>query len=133
MVDSATQSYFARELSRIRDNSRPTGSVTARIIAAKRHLETHYSEAPDLDALSRRACLSKFHLIRQFRRLYGRTPCQILRSVRIRRARELLERGASVREASLAVGYDSVPSFSALFRRMTGMSPSAVRKKHNFR
>jgi len=90
MSDAATQSYFARELVRIRDLTTPGGSVTARIIAAKRHLEAHYAEAPDFDALSRRACLSRFHFIRQFRRLYGRSPYQFLKSVRIRRARELL-------------------------------------------
>ena len=126
----ATQStYYTTEVHRLRQLVYPGDNVCARIIAAKRFIERHYAEALDMRTLSQRACVSHFHFIRLFRRLYGRSPYQFLIGVRMQRARELLRLGASVEQASVAVGYESVASFSALFKRMNGASPSSWAKK----
>jgi AraC-like DNA-binding protein len=74
------------------------------------------------------AGLSTFHFIRAFRAHSGRTPHQYLREKRIERAKELLiTTPMPVTEICDAVGFQSLGSFSSLFRRVTGETPAAFR------
>ncbi len=72
--------------------------------------------------------MSRFHLLRQFRRVYGVTPRGYLSRIRLDQARRLLSRGTSVTDACLSVGFSSVGSFSSSFRRQNGCSPSEFRR-----
>ena len=73
---------------------------------------------------------SEFHFIRAFRAATGQTPHQYVRSRRIDRARELLvTTPLPVTEICEAVGFKSLGSFSTVFRRLTGESPSAYRAR----
>ena len=82
----------------------------------------------DLAGVAREACLSPYHFHRSFVRVFGQTPHQYLTALRLARARRLLEsKRMTVTEVSLAVGFESAASFSALFRRNLGVPPSAVR------
>ena len=96
-----------------------------RIVLAKRFIDNRYAEHIDLDNIAEEAYFSKFHFIRLFKNSYGKTPHQYLISVRIEKAMQLLRRNESVLEVCHAVGFESLPSFSGLFKRMTGMTPSA--------
>lgn len=96
-----------------------------RLVQAKLFIDQHYAEPIDLDAIADEAYFSKFHFIKQFKSIYRRTPHQYLIDVRMGKAREFLNAGASVSEACYAVGFESLPSFSGLFKRITGMTPSA--------
>lgn len=74
--------------------------------------------------------MSRFHLLRLFRLTFGQTPHQFTIRVRIERAKLLLaESDWSVTEICGAVGYDSLGTFSTLFRRETGMTPRAYRER----
>jgi AraC-like DNA-binding protein len=73
--------------------------------------------------------LSPFHFIRQFAAVFGATPHQFRTGERLARARVLLGGGARVTDACFAVGFASVGSFSALFARRVGTSPSAYRRR----
>ena len=96
---------------------------------ARRLMDGAYATPITLDALSREAALSPYHLIRQFRRHYRQTPHQYLIQVRITRAKELLSTtDLSITEICAAVGFESLGSFSALFRRVAGITPSAYRQ-----
>jgi AraC-like DNA-binding protein len=96
-----------------------------RLVQAKLFIDTHYAESIDLNAIADEAYFSKFHFIKQFKSIYKRTPHQYLIYVRIEKARELLRAGTPVSEVCLLVGFESLPSFSGLFKRLTGMRPSA--------
>jgi len=79
---------------------------------------------PTLERLARRVGLSESSLKRGFRDYCGDTVFGLLRRLRMRRARELLERGeATVMEASLRVGYSNPSNFAAAFRAEYGMNP----------
>jgi AraC family transcriptional regulator len=83
----------------------------------------------DLAAIARQACLSPYHFHRTFVQAFGQTPHQYLTTLRLARARRLLETTRlTVTEVSGAVGFESPASFSALFRRTTGVPPSALRR-----
>ena len=73
---------------------------------------------------------SSFHFIRAFRAATGHTPHQYVRSRRIARAQELLvTTPLPVTEICEAVGFQSLGSFSAIFRRLSGESPTEYRAK----
>lgn len=95
-----------------------------RIVQAKLFIDANYSEGLDLTNISNEACFSKFHFIRIFKKIYGKTPHQYLTRVRIAAAVNLIQAGKSVSEACFAVGFVSMTSFSGLFKRTMGISPS---------
>ncbi|MES2747201.1 MAG: AraC family transcriptional regulator [Bacteroidota bacterium] len=95
-----------------------------RIVQAKLFIDNNFADKIDLNNISDEAYFSKFHFTRLFKSIYDKTPHQYLTSVRIEKAMQLLRTGISVSEVCFAVGFDSVSSFSGLFKRITGMSPS---------
>ncbi|WP_050515202.1 helix-turn-helix transcriptional regulator [Streptomyces rimosus] len=85
----------------------------------------------DLDAVAAHAGYSRFHFIRAFKQVYGLTPGQYLSRRRIERAEELLRTAdLSVTEICWLVGFGSLGTFSARFKKQTGLTPSAYRKRH---
>jgi len=87
-----------------------------------------------LSEIAREACLSPFHFHRAFSRAFGKTPHQYRNDLRLARARRLLEgTDMTVTEICGAVGFESAPSFSALYRQSFGMPPTTARKLSNSR
>jgi AraC-like DNA-binding protein len=100
-----------------------------RIVQAKLFIDNHYSSKIDLANISDEAYFSKFHFIRLFKSIYGKTPHQYLISVRVEKALLLLREGEPVTEVCFLVGFDSLTSFSGLFKRIIGVSPSTYQAK----
>lgn len=101
-----------------------------RIVQAKLFIDSNYADKIDVDNISNEAYFSKFHFIRLFKTIYGKTPHQYLKTIRIEKAQQILKSGNSVTEACFSVGFESLSSFSALFKRMTGESPSDYSKRN---
>lgn len=101
-----------------------------RIVQAKLFIDQHFGSNIDLENIADEAYFSKFHFIRLFRSIYGLTPHQYLIRVRVENAKVLLQKGSSVTETCETVGFDSLPSFTALFRKYEGLSPSAYKLQH---
>ena len=100
-----------------------------RLLAAREAMEADLAAPWTLIAMARAACLSPFHFDRRFGEAFQETPRAWLARRRAERARALLATtDISVTEASLAVGCQSLGSFSSAFRRRFGVSPSAVRR-----
>jgi AraC-like DNA-binding protein len=106
----------------------PKQYLYRRIVKAKLFIDENFAERIDLRNVSGEACFSRFHFARLFRGIYGMTTHQYLTSVRMDKARELLENGASVKESCFAVGFDSVASFTALFKRRLGLTPAVYQR-----
>jgi transcriptional regulator GlxA family with amidase domain len=105
----------------------PNEDITARVVQAKRYIERNYYLALSLDKMAGEVFLSKFHFIRIYRKYYGRTPYAYLKEVRLTRAKALLRSGMSVKDVTFAVGFDSIPSFTRLYKEMMGVSPGRWR------
>jgi AraC-like DNA-binding protein len=74
--------------------------------------------------------MSPFHFIRQFEALFGLTPHQFRIQSRLDNAKELLAKGQhSVTEVCMEVGMSSLGSFSDLFERRVGETPSAYQRR----
>jgi AraC-like DNA-binding protein len=95
-----------------------------RLVQAKLFIDSNYAEKIDLGNIANEAYFSKFHFIRRFKNIYRKTPHQYLIFVRIEKAMELLKTGIPVSEVCYAVGFESLSSFSALFKRIVGITPS---------
>ncbi|MEC5143623.1 AraC family transcriptional regulator [Chitinophaga sp. 212800010-3] len=109
-------------------HSYPKVYLYRRVVQAKLFIDHHFADDIDLNNISDEAYFSKFHFIRLFKKIYGKTPHQYLIWVRLEKAMELLKYGSTVSEACYAVGFESVGSFSALFKRTTGVSPSTFQE-----
>ncbi|MBX2845878.1 MAG: AraC family transcriptional regulator [Saprospiraceae bacterium] len=101
-------------------------------ISIRNYIETNSDTDLKLDYLSKTQLVSKFHLIRLFKKYYGLTPHQYLIDVRIENAKSLLAGGKTVTETCFEVGFESLGSFSTLFKRKTGKTPVQFQKS-NFR
>jgi AraC-like DNA-binding protein len=85
---------------------------------------------PTIQELAREVGISPFHFIRQFEAVFGITPHQYRIQARLERARHLLAAGPqSVTGVCMEVGFSSLGSFSTLFTRRFGESPSAYRRR----
>lgn len=96
-----------------------------RIVQAKLFIDNNYADNIDINNIADEACFSKFHFIRLFKKIYGKTPHQYLTGVRIQQAMQLLKAENRVSETCFSVGFESLSSFSGLFKRMVGLTPSA--------
>jgi AraC-like DNA-binding protein len=105
--------------------SYPKVYLYKRIVQAKLFIDNHYAEKIDVDNISDEAFFSKFHFIRLFKQIYGKTPHQYLTSVRIQQAIRLFEKSHPVAAVCNAVGFESSSAFGSLFKRMVGQTPSA--------
>ena len=106
----------------------PRQYLYRRVVRAKLFIDAEFASPIDLDNIADEACFSKFHFVRLFRQIYGRTPHQYLTDVRVRHAKELLKQGATVARTCYSVGFDSISSFTGLFKRRVGMTPAAFQQ-----
>ncbi len=88
-----------------------------------------YSEPLSLNEIAKSAILSRFHFSRVFRDATWVSPGRYLSAVRIYHAKRLLATtDLSVTDISLAVGYNSLGSFTNHFTDSVGASPSRFRR-----
>ena len=92
--------------------------VYKKIIAAKLYIDSIFHECINLDGISGKALISRFHFQRLFTRIYHKTPHRYLTEKRINLARELLcGDDLTVTEICSRVGFESMGSFSVLFKK----------------
>lgn len=102
--------------------------VYKKIVTAKLYIDGNFTAPIDLDRLSREACLSRFHFHRLFTRIYRLTPHQYLTRKRIEQARMALAGNElTITEICNEVGFESIGSFSTLFKKEIGHAPTHYR------
>ncbi|MGN9781057.1 AraC family transcriptional regulator [Nonomuraea sp. ZG12] len=83
---------------------------------------------PSLSELAAAAGATPFALLRAFQRAYGLPPHAYLTQLRVRRARELLERGVPPAAAAVSVGFCDQSHLSRHFRRIVGATPGLYQR-----
>lgn len=105
------------------------GLATWQVKKVTDYMLEHLAEEVSLDELAGLLGLSRFYFCTAFRLATDQTPHDWLRQQRIQLARKLLaEPYLSVTEVGLAVGYGTPSAFSAAFRKLVGMTPTAYRR-----
>ena len=99
-----------------------------RLNKAKDYIESNCHEAIDLDVLSKVSSLCPHHFLRKFKSYTGISPYQHLKQTRLTKAKTLLENTSlSVTEICQDCGYESLSSFSFLFKKTYNLSPENYR------
>jgi AraC-like DNA-binding protein len=100
------------------------------LLRAKDLADARFFEPLSVEDLAAAAGLSRAHFSREFRRAFGISPHAYLLTRRLERAAALLRNtDNSVAEVCLAVGLQSIGSFTTSFKRTYGLSPTAYRAK----
>lgn len=100
-----------------------------RVTRAIRLIEARAEEILDLDTLAAEAGMSRYHFLRRFRRVTGRTPHRYLLDLRLRRAALRLRRTReSVAMIAFDTGFGDLSTFNAQFRAAFGQAPQAWRR-----
>jgi AraC-like DNA-binding protein len=104
-----------------------TNDIYQRIVTAKIFIDENYDESIGLEEISQQAFLSRFHFHRLFTKIYRSTPHRYLTQRRIEKAKELLADNKTINDVCHEVGFESLGSFSALFKKEIGFAPTHYR------
>ena len=110
---------------------RPAALLTPedRFADTVRFMAEHLAQKLTRDDLARRVFLHPGYFDRVFRAAYGVAPMQMLRDLRLRRARQLLESTDDTLEAiAAACGLGDAAAFSRTFKAQQGQSPGRYRE-----
>jgi len=96
---------------------------------ARRHLESNCLRAVSLAEMARVSGMHRVHVSREFRKHFGTTIGEFLRSLRVQHARRLLSSTTqTLTDIALDCGFADQSHFSATFRRFTGLTPAVFRQ-----
>ncbi len=95
-----------------------------KIIKAREILLQHIGEPITIKALSRKVAINECYLKKGFKEIFGTTIFDFYQGQRMEHAKYLLyDKGLSVTEVSLLLGYSSISHFSTAFKKHTGLKP----------
>ena len=95
-----------------------------KIIKAREILLQHIGEPITIKSLSRKVAINECYLKKGFKEIFGTTIFDFYQSQRMEHAKYLLyDKGLSVTEVSLLLGYSSISHFSTAFKKHTGIKP----------
>ncbi|MDO9492216.1 AraC family transcriptional regulator [Acetobacterium sp.] len=94
------------------------------ITEAKNLIETQPEEDITLDALSQQVFVSKYYLIREFKKAIGLSPHRFQIQNRIRKAQHLLTNGSTMTETAQSTGFYDQSHFIKYFKKIVGITPS---------
>jgi transcriptional regulator GlxA family with amidase domain len=101
-----------------------------RLLRARDAMDRDFAEPLDVPSLAKVALMSPAHFSRRFRATFGETPHRYLQRRRIERACAMLrDTRTTVTEIALAVGFDSLGTFSRTFAQIIGRSPTQYRRE----
>ena len=105
--------------------------LLTRLCHARDLLRDWEDEPLPSSVVAQRSGLTGFHFIRLFKAVFGESPHQYRSRARIEKAKHLLIlTDLSVTDVCMEVGFSSLGSFSALFSRRVGMSPSEFQRRY---
>ncbi len=111
-IDIVNCKFLANELDR------------EKIVKAREVLIQHIGEPITIKELSRKVAINECYLKKGFREMFGTTIFDFYQSQRMEHAKYLLyEKGLSVTEVSMLLGYSSISHFSTAFKKHTGLKP----------
>lgn len=124
LTDIITSIYLEND-----KNNRSPLHIPEKFIKIRNYLDEHYSEKLELDTLSGLFFLSKYHLAREFKRIFGTTIGEYLLKQRISHAKSLLRfSDLSMDEIAVRCGFSDSGYFIKVFKREEKTTPAKYRK-----
>ena len=107
--------------------------ATSNLMRALEYMnEYFYDSNISLGEVSQIADLSKFHFIRQFKKLFGITPAYYLKIKRINKAKKLLLQNTPLSQISYECGFFDQSHFTKTFKEFFGYPPMRLQKNSIF-
>lgn len=113
-----------------RQNSSKNTSVSNKLQQIREYIEGHAVEKITLDLLSELYYISKYHLAREYKKIYGTTIGNAINAKRVSLAKSMLRfTEDSVEQISTQCGFQDDAYFIKVFKKTEGMTPLEYRKK----
>ena len=94
-------------------------------------IDANYAAANPVSMMTEQSGLTRRTFARRFAAATGRTPIEHVHRIRIEQARDRIEHtDAAIDDVGYQVGYEDPAFFRRLFRRTTGLTPAAYRRKY---
>jgi AraC-like DNA-binding protein len=100
------------------------GSVDREVKLAREYIDSHFSRELTLDELGVAAGISKFHLLRKFKRATRLPPHAYQIRVRLNFAKLLLSKGMPIKQVAAEVGFADASHLGRWFRQIIGFTPA---------
>lgn len=113
-----------------KDVAAPISDKPRNILRVIHFIEKNISGELDVARLARKAYLSKFHFCRVFKKCLGMSPAQYVISLRVEKAKRLIDANDStISQIATEVGFSDLSNFSRHFKRFTGKTPTNYKKQ----
>ncbi len=100
-----------------------------RMGAIYKYIHANYDDRPDVNVVAASVHLSTAAFCRYFRKQTNMTFTDFVNQYRITQAKTLLLKDLTVSEACYEVGFESLSYFNKLFKKLTGVNPSAFKSE----
>ena len=98
-----------------------------RLCMANHYIHDNFTRDIQLEKLAKVAMLSKFHLLRTYKQIYGVTPYKQVLQLRLTKAKELMKNDYGLEEIAFMLGFSDRRSFTKAFKKSFQMPPSLYR------
>lgn len=92
------------------------------------YMERHYAENISLETLLSMTTFGKSYLLRSFTKQVGVSPYRYLQTIRIDKAKKLLEQGVEPVDAANRTGFSDQSHFTNFFKSFIGLTPKQYQR-----
>lgn len=92
------------------------------------YIENNYANTLTLDKLAQLANLSKYHFLRSFVKNKGLSPYRYLETIRINKAKKLLQQQVALNQIAVQTGFTDQSHFTNSFKERIGLPPGQYMK-----
>lgn len=104
--------------------------IFRRVSIARNYIDENFLEDISLDLLAEMSFLSKYHFLRCFKQVYGKSPYQYLLIRRLEKGKELLHcHHHTLTEIAYLTGFTDRRAFNKAFKKAIGISPGGYREQ----
>ncbi len=111
------------ECSEVRDY----GDAVARLNELRKSILENPENIYLIEQMAHDACISPFHMIREFKKAFGLTPHQFQMQCKVRRAQKMLEE-KSASEVTYDAGFYDQSHMDRCFKKVVGLSPKEYKR-----